>query len=119
MVAYSVPAASPWVGLIMFGEIEDRTRLDDWDIYSHLKAPGDPTILIEMTLTNGRLVISDPVSRRLEINVGWEDIAPLATTLPATFEFDFVFINRATGIHERNPDIHTLTVTRGVTFPEI
>lgn len=119
MVAYTVPATSPWIDLIMFGEVEDRTRLDDWDIYSHLKAPGNPTVLIEMSLANGRLVIVDPVSRRLEINVGWEDIAPLATVLPATFEFDFYFINRGTGIRDRNPDIHTLTVTRGVTFPEI
>ncbi len=119
MVAYTVPAASPWIDLIMFGEVEDRTRLDDWDIYADLKAPGDPTTLIEMSLANGRLVIVDPVSRRLEINVGWEDIEPLATTLPATFEFDFVFVNRTTGIRERAPDIHTLTVTRGVTFPEI
>lgn len=117
MATFTVAAATDWISVLALGSVGDRWRLDDYDIFAEVKAPGDDEILIDLSLDNGRLIISDPIARRLEINVGWTLIEPLASVLPAAFEFDFIFINRSTEVRSRS-GLNTLLVTRGITFPE-
>ncbi|WP_341989750.1 hypothetical protein [Azorhizobium sp. AG788] len=117
MATFTVAAATDWISVLALGSVGDRWRLDDYDIFAEVKAPGDDEVLIDMSLANGRLIISDPVSRRLEINVGWALIEPLASVFPASFEFDFMFVNRTTEVRWRG-ETHTLLITRGITFPE-
>ncbi len=114
MATFEVAEGTDFVGTIEFGTAADRWRLDDWVLTAHLKAPGDPQELIEMTDTNGRLIIRDAVNRRLEINVSWTEISDLTG---AAYEFDIVFENRTTGIRRRS-EPYTLAITRGITKVE-
>lgn len=117
MATFTVAAATDWISVLALGSVGDRWRLDDYDIFAEVKAPGDDAVLIDLSLDNGRLIISDPVARRLEINVGWALIEPLVSVFPATFEFDFLFVNRTTEVRSRS-EINSLVITRGITFPE-
>lgn len=112
MAAFTVAAGTDWLGTLVLGEVGERWRLDDYDIAAHLKSPGNDAVLVDMTLDNGRLVIADPVARRLEINVGWAEIEPL---LPGPFIFDLLLENRTTDVRSRSGG-HTLSVTAGITL---
>lgn len=114
MAIYSVAAGTDWLDTFVFGSVEDRWRLDDYDIYLQVKMPGDDAVLLDLTTANGKLVITDPVARRLEANVGWAEIEAIE---PGPFEFDILFDNKTTDVRSRSGP-HTLTITRGITFPE-
>ena len=114
MAAFTVAAGTDWISTMVFGSSADRWRLDDYDIWAHVKRAGDATALIELDTGNGKLVISDPITRRLEINVGWDEIEEIA---PGPFEFDVLLEHKTTGIRSRSGP-HDLTVTPGITFPE-
>lgn len=115
MATFKVAAGTDWIDTIVFGSANDRWRLDDYDIWMHVKRAGDATVLLECTTENGRLIISPLGPRRLEINVGWGEIEDIE---PAPFEFDVLLENRATEIRSRSGP-HTLSITRGITFPEL
>lgn len=111
MAAFTVAAGTDWLATLLLGEPGERWRLDDYDIAAHLKRPGDDTVLLELTLANGRLVVADAAARRLEINVGWSLIEPL---LPGDFVFDLLFENLSTGVRSRS-GTHSLSITTGIT----
>lgn len=115
MAAFTVAAGTDWIDTIVFGSASDRWRLDDYDIWMHVKKPGDATVLLELSTANGRLMISDAAARRLEINAGWAEIENIE---PGPFEFDVLLENKTTELRSRSGP-HTLTITRGITFPEI
>lgn len=114
MADFTVAAQTDFIGTIIFGSKNDRWRLDDFKLTSQLKRPDEDDELVSMTLANGRLVITDPITRKLEIHIPWQEIAALTGDL---FEFDIVFENRTTGRRDRS-EIYTLAVTRGVTRVE-
>lgn len=114
MATFTVAAGTDWIDTIVFGSANDRWRLDDYDIWLQVKKPGDATVLIECSTADGRLVISDPAARRLEINVGWAEIDDIS---PGPFEFDLLLQNKTTEIRSRSGP-HNLSITRGITFPE-
>ena len=111
MATFTVAAGTDWIATILVGAPGDRWRLDDYDIAAHLKRPGDDTVLLELTLANGRLVIADAMARRLEINVAWEQIEAL---LPGDFAFDLLFENLSTEVRSRS-ERHQLVVSGGIT----
>ncbi|TDT94930.1 hypothetical protein DFO45_2688 [Azorhizobium sp. AG788] len=111
MATFEVAAGTDWIATLQVGETADRWRLDDYDIWLQARVPGTNVVLLDLSLDDGRLVISDPVARRLEINVGWADIAPLDAT---TLEFDLLYANRTTEIRSRG-ERHTLVITPGIT----
>lgn len=111
MAAFTVAAGTDWLATLLLGELGERWRLDDYDIAAHLKRPGDDTVLLELTLGNGRLVVADAAARRLEVNVGWALIEPL---LPGDFVFDLLFENLSTGVRSRSAP-HSLSITTGIT----
>lgn len=115
MAAFTVAAGTDWISTIVFGSANDRWRLDDYDIWMHVKKAGDATVLLECTTADGRLVISPLGPRRLEINVGWAAIEAIE---PGPFEFDILLENKTTTVRSRSGP-HTLTITRGITFPEL
>lgn len=114
MAAYTVAAGTDWLDTMVFGSVNDRWRLDDYDIFLHLKKSGDAAVLLEATTDNGRLVVTDAAARRLDVNVGW---ALIEAHEPGPFEFDLLFHNRSTEVRTRSGP-HSLTITRGITFPE-
>lgn len=111
MATFTVAAGTDWLATTLVGAPGDRWRLDDYDIAAHLKRPGDDSVLLELTLANGRLIISDAPGRRLEFNIGWELIEPL---LPGDFIFDLLFENRSTEVRSRS-ERHELVITSGIT----
>lgn len=116
MAAFHAPYGAPWTQGIVFGAGNIRMRLDDWDITAEIKGPSSEAVLLSLTTDNGRLIITDPVARTMEINVGWEEIEGLGA---GTFRFDFVFVNKTTEQRERDPvdgSWHTLTIPKAVTF---
>lgn len=114
MAAFTVAAGTDWIDTIEFGSTVDRWRLDDYDIHLHVKRPGSGTVLLDLTTANGKLVIADARWRRLEVNVGWAEIEELE---PGPFEFDILLENKSTAVRSRSGP-HTLSITRGITFPE-
>lgn len=111
MASFTLAEETDWIQPVIFGEPDDRWRLDDYDIYLHVaRAPGDDPVL-ELSTLDGTLTISDAASRRLEINVAWNEMADLR----GGYLFDFLFIDRTTGIRTRNGP-HTLAITPGITF---
>lgn len=114
MAAYTVAAGTDWLDTFVFGTVSDRWRLDDFDLHLHVKKPGDNAVLLDLKTANGKLIITDPIARRLEVNVGWDEIEAIE---PGPFEFDILFENKTTGVRSRSGS-HTLTITRGITFPE-
>ena len=111
MATFSVAAGTDWIATVLVGAPGDRWRLDDYDIAAHVKRPGDDTVLLELTLLNGGLVIADALARRLEINAGW---ALVEAILPGGFVFDLLFQNRTTEVRSRS-ERHDLVVTSGIT----
>ncbi len=114
MATFTVAAGTDWIDTIVFGTVNDRWRLDDYDIWLQVKKAGDATVLLELTTGNGGLVISDARARRLEINAGWALIEAIE---PGPFVFDFLFENKTTAERDRSGP-HTLSITPGITFPE-
>jgi len=114
MAAFTVAAGTDWIDTIVFGSVNDRWRLDDYDIWLHVKKEGDDTVLLDLTTANGRLVIADAPGRRLEVNVGWSLIEAVE---PGPFVFDILFENKTTEVRSRSGP-HTLAITPGITFPE-
>lgn len=114
MATFTVAAGTDWIDTIVFGTVNDRWRLDDYDIWLHLKKSGDAATELELTTDNGRLVISDAAARRMEINVTW---ALIETIQPGPFVFDILFQNKTTEVRSRSGP-HTLSITPGITFPE-
>lgn len=114
MATFTVAAGTDWIAAMQFGSINDRWRLDDYEIWLHVRRPGDNTIVLELSTANGRLIISDPVARLMEINVGWDQIGAIA---PGPFEFDVLFENKTTEVRSRS-DKNTLSITTGITFVE-
>jgi hypothetical protein len=114
MATFKVAAGTDWIATLEFGSVDDRWRLDDYDLFLHVKRPGSAVVLLDLNLDNGKLIISDAAARLLEVNVGWEEIEALE---PGPFEFDVLFENRTTGVRSRSGP-HSLSVTRGITFPE-
>ncbi len=114
MGTFSVASGTDWIGTLAFGSTGDRWRLDDYDIWLQVKRPGDDAVLLDLNTANGKLVISDPVARRLEINVGWSEIEDLT---PGALEFDILMQNKTTEIRSRSGP-YTLSITSGITYPE-
>lgn len=114
MAAFTVAAGTDWIDTMVFGSSSDRWRLDDFDIWMHVKKAGDSSVLLELSSADGRLFVSDALARRLEINVGWPQIEAVE---PGPFEFDILFENKTTGVRSRS-GAHALSITRGITFPE-
>jgi len=114
MATFKVAAGTDWIDTIVFGSVNDRWRLDDYDIWMHVKKAGDATVLLELSTADGKLVVPDALARRLEINVGWAQIEAIE---PGPFEFDFLLENKTTAIRSRSGP-HSLSITRGITFPE-
>lgn len=114
MATFTVAAGTDWIGTMVFGSASDRWRLDDFDIWLHVKKAGDATVLIEASSDDGRLIVTDAMARRLEINVGWSEIEAIE---PGPFEFDVLFHNKTTEVRSRSGP-HSLSITRGITFPE-
>lgn len=114
MATFTVAAGTDWIDTIVFGTVNDRWRLDDYDIWLQVKKAGDATVLLELTTANGKLVVADAPGRRLEINAGWEEIEAIE---PGPFAFDILFKNKATDVRSRSGP-HTLSITPGITFPE-
>lgn len=119
MATSTVAADTDWIEAFVFGSPSDRWRLDDYDIWAHVKAPNDNTVLLDLTLDNGRLIIVDALARRLEINVGWADIEALDASPGAakSYVYDFYLRNRTTDVAERSGP-HQLTITPGITQSE-
>lgn len=111
MADFTVAAGTDWIATLVVGSTADRWRLDDYDLRLQARVPGTAETLLDLSTDDGRLVISDPVARVLEVNVGWPDIRPLDAT---TLEFDLLYTNRTTGIRSRS-ERHTLTITAGIT----
>ncbi len=114
MADYFVRAGTGWRETFWLGRRADRWRADDFDIYMQIKLPGSDgadTALLEGSTLDGRIVVVDAVSRRIEVNFAWEDIAALDDR---AFEFDFLLINKATEARDRSVS-HSLTVLRGIT----
>lgn len=114
MAGYSVRAGTGWRETFWLGRRTDKWRADDFDIYLQIKLIGSDGVdgaLIEASTLNGRVTIVDPVSRRVEVNIAWTEIADLQAR---SFEFDFLLINKATEARDRSV-MHTLTVLRGIT----
>ena len=114
MAAFTVADGTDWLQTLVFGGANDRWRLDDYDIALHIKQGGQAAVLVELTTANGKLVVSDPIGRRLEVNVGWSEIDAVG---PGPFVFDILFDNKTTGIRSRSGP-HTLTITSAITLPE-
>jgi hypothetical protein len=114
MATFTVAAGTDWIDTIVLGSVNDRWRLDDYDIWLHVRKAGDAAVLLDLNTTNGKLVISDPIGRRLEVNVGWAEVDDIS---PGPFEFDILFQNKTTQIRSRS-GAHTLAITPGITFPE-
>ena len=114
MATFSVAAGTDWIQTFKFGSGADRWRLDDYHIWLHVKRAGGSAVLLDLNTQDGGLTITDPVERMLEANAGWADIDDIQ---PGPFEFDFLFENKTTGIRTRSA-INTLTISRGITFPE-
>ena len=114
MATFTVAAGTDWIDTIVFGTVNDRWRLDDYDIWLQVKKAGSAVAELELTTANGKLVISDAAARRLEINVGWEEIEEKA---PGPFIFDILFQNKATEVRSRSGP-HTLSITPGITSLE-
>lgn len=115
MAAFHAPYGAPWTESVVFGAGNVRMRLDDWDIKVEVKSLSSDAVLLTLTSDNGRLIVTDPVARLMEINVGWEEIEALGA---GTFRFDFVFVNKTTEQRERDPidgSWHTLTIPKAVT----
>lgn len=106
-----VRAGTDWIEVFTLGAPGDRWRADDYDLFLEVKRPGETTALIEASTANGRIVIVDGRSRRIEINVGWELIAAIE---PGPFEYDILAANKSTGRRRRTP-IVLLTILRGIT----
>lgn len=115
MAAFTVAAGTDWIETLVFGSVEERWRLDDYDIWLQVRRRADNAILLDLSTANGKLMISDPTARRLEVNVGWSEIDDVS---PGPFEFDLLFENKTTQVRSRS-EIHTLNITPGITFPEI
>ncbi len=118
MADYSVRAGTGWRETFWLGRRTDRWRADDFDIYLQIKLPGSDgadAALIEASTIDGRITVTDPVSRRLEVNIEWTEIEDLAAQ---KFEFDFLLINKSTEARDRSV-MHTLTVLRGITQKDI
>ena len=116
MASFTVAAGTDWIDTLVFGSGNDRWRLDDYDIWLQVKQPGGNTVLLDLSLANGKLIISDPVSRRLEVNVGWSEIEAITPSGP--YSFDVLFENKTTLVRSRSGP-HTLSITPGITFPEV
>jgi hypothetical protein len=114
MATFTVAAGTDWIQTFRFGSSVDRWRLDDYHIWLHVKKSGVSTVLLDLNTQVSGLTITDPVSRVLEANAGWDQIEEIE---PGPFEFDILFENKTTGIRSRSGP-HTLTITRGITFPE-
>lgn len=116
MASFTASYGCDWIAAVQFGSVRENNRLDDYDITADIKALNDDVVLLSMSTTDGRLIITDAVLRRMEINIGWSDLtAPLSA---GTYRFDFLFTNKTTGVRERDPfngSWHTLTVPAGVT----
>lgn len=114
MATFSVAAGTDWIQTFVFGSVDDRWRLDDYDIWLHVKKPGDGTVLLDLNTQNGKLIILDAPARRLEANASWSEIDAIE---PGPFEFDILFQNKSTGVRSRSGS-HTLSISRGITFSE-
>lgn len=114
MATFMVAAGTDWIAAMQLGSFNDRWRLDDYEIWLHVRRFGDNAILLDLNTDNGKLIIADPVARKLEINVGWSEIDDIS---PGPFEFDVLFQNKTTGIRSRS-GAHILQVTPGITFSE-
>jgi hypothetical protein len=114
MATFTVAAGTDWIQTFRFGSVNDRWRLDDYHIWLHVKKAGDPSVLLDLNTQAGGLTITDPVSRVVEANAGWDAIEVIE---PGPFEFDILFENKTTEVRSRSGP-HTLTITRGITFPE-
>lgn len=117
MADYYVRAETDWRETFWLGRRTDRWRADDYDIYLQIKRPGagiPGEVLLEASTIDGRIAVVDAKTRRLEINIGWLDMADLEASL---FEFDFLLINRTTEQRDRSVT-HSLTVLTGVTSKE-
>lgn len=114
MATFSVAAGTDWIVALTLNPSGERWRLDDYDLWLQVKAPGSDTALLDLGLDSGALHIADPIARRLEINVAWPNMAPLDA---GTYEFDVLMENRTTGIRVRS-ETNTLTITRGITKKE-
>lgn len=114
MATFNVAAGTDWIADIQFGSFNDRWRLDDYNIWIHVRKIGNNEILLDLNIDNGKLIIADPISRKLEINVGWADIDDIS---PGPFEFDVLFENKTTLIRSRS-SVNTLYISPGITFQE-
>lgn len=114
MTDFTVSDGTDWLQTLVFGAPTDRWRLDDYDIALHVKAPNSAAVLLDLSTANGKLVITDPVARHLEVNVGWSEIDAVG---PGPFVFDVLFENKTTEVRARS-ERHSLTITSAITFPE-
>ena len=112
MAAFTVANGDDWLQPFDFGFPGDRWRLDDYDIYADFKAPGSDVVLITASTLNGKLIITDAVARRAEINVGWSEISDTGV---GTLSFDLYLINRGTE-RRTHSEIHTLTIRTSITY---
>lgn len=114
MAEFTVSDGTDWLQRLVFGAPTDRWRLDDYDIAIHVKSQSSAAVLLDLTTTNGKLVIIDPVARHLEVNVGWAEIEAVG---PGPFVFDALFANKTTEVRARS-ERHTLSITPAITYPE-
>lgn len=115
MADFGVRGGTDWIQVFIFGSPYDRWRLDDYIIQLQVKESDtiSSPVLIDLSSEAGGITITDPVSRRLEVNVPWAEMADLGA---GPFVFDFLFINRVTDVRDRS-ERHTLTIEPGVTNP--
>ncbi|MBD3847116.1 hypothetical protein IED13_15510 [Bosea sp. SSUT16] len=115
MTAFTVSDGTDWIQRLVFGAPTDRWRLDDYDIALQVRSSVGAAVLLDLSTANGKLIITDPVARHLEVNVAWSEIDAIG---PGPFVFDVLFSNKTTEVRARS-ERHNLTITDAITFPEV
>ena len=114
MAEFVVYEGTDWISTLVLGEVYDRWRLDDYNIYAQVRAVGSDVVVLDLSTFDGTLVVSDPLARRMEINVGWTAIEELP---PARYEFDLLLENKTTDVKTRSGP-HAIDIVRGITSME-
>lgn len=127
MASYSVKPGTSWRERFAFGVKNDTWRLEDYDTWLQIKAPGGglqgPALISisteylssgEAASADGLITINEIFPRELEVNIDWTVLRDLGL---GTYEFDFLFEEKATRDRMRS-EIHTLTIGNGITSVE-
>jgi hypothetical protein len=104
-----------WSDAFQFGDPEDTT----WDLNGCTfeldvqRNPYDAVPLLQLSTSNGRIIVDDVIQRVIHFDVAPLDIQGALD--PGVYVYDLVMID-GSGI--RTPLMHgTLTIEQGVTFP--